>query len=843
MEKKGLLFGFLMALCLCDVIDLSHLTAQNVFDNYITLSNGQFKDGGRVFEPLCINYWIDYACYTDSDKYYILPHFCYSKIKRYHQETSINDNIAVPHMGFGNNGKIEMDSAEIKLADHLGRIENLGFNVVRLRPSISWRNNILHVPTGSYSKYFELTDSLIAKCAQHGLRVIMVLSDDTNTYKQSDQFCVYLDSVTRHYSSNKTVMAYVVYMEPGYKWKVGQEKSVNDKLMISNWSRKWYYLIKKNAPNQLVSIGLDGISNVLYWDPAALTYDFLTMHFYHYESDPDISKMAIHSYFKWMNDNVEDVWVIGETGFSATTDSCLQHPEVGTELAQYEYAEYTMLKALSCKCKGYAWWQYQDAKRDSCFEMYLGIYTFYPDENAKIIASLFPLYPPHPEYMSCNRPACYYNIAGDSDTNICGVVLDQNSNPVRDAYVAAWSSNYKAHYSTFTDNQGRYTIHTPADTALRLVWVSQKDYTSYRFHRSNTSTIADVDTIRLTRINYNRWKKNWTNVDYPITGDNPTISNSDAIVVGNFCDDEAQELLVVKYSTGTAVMYKFNIHHWEQVWTGSISNWQISSSDKFYAGDFDGNGYDELLCVQDASNAVASIFRNEPIYSGNPWNCVWTNSGNGKIGNWNYAPGDVILPGHFNDSTYCSLLLIRNNLRPTALLQRMSTNSWESLWQPAFPFGPTPSPLGFDKYYVGDFNGNGYDELFCTQVTNGTSDQMNILQYGNNAWNSLWSNNGISEGLGIYPYRANLHVGNFDTDQADELLGVGSWATKFDFNTSNQWAWSWSTYESGKLSDWSVNPNHRIFFLKTMTDVPDYLFVARGTPRINFEFEGYSYDP
>lgn len=69
MEKKGLLFGFLMALCLCDVIDLSHLTAQNVFDNYITLSNEQFKDGGRVFEPLCINYSIDYDYCIDSKCY------------------------------------------------------------------------------------------------------------------------------------------------------------------------------------------------------------------------------------------------------------------------------------------------------------------------------------------------------------------------------------------------------------------------------------------------------------------------------------------------------------------------------------------------------------------------------------------------------------------------------------------------------------------------------------------------------------------------------------------------------------------------------------------------------
>ena len=45
------------------------------------------------------------------------------------------------------------------------------------------------------------------------------------------------------------------------------------------------------------------------------------------------------------------------------------------------------------------------------------------------------------------------------------------------------------------------------------------------------------------------------------------------------------------------------------------------------------------------------------------------------------------------------------------------------------------------------------------------------------------------------------------------------------------------------MAYWSVNPNHRIFFLKTMTDVPDYLFVIRGIPRINYNFDAYSFDP
>lgn len=847
MKKRFLLFGFVITVCLFTLFEASGQSSppvQTGFANYITISNGEFYDGDSIFKPLCINYLVDYACYihpfTYQRTYYIAPCFNYSETGTGHGQTEINDSIYVWHWCYGINGHTEMVNAIAKLDSDLVKIKNLGFNVVRLRPAIYWRNDSLRVPTRSYARYFELTDTLIAKCAAQGLRVILVLEADTNGFVQFDQYNVYLDSVTRHYSTNKAVMAYVAFAEPSWKWT---NPHVNDKIMISNWSRKWYYLIKKNAPHQLVTYGLDGINNVLLWDPSALTYDFLSMHFYCGVSDPDKSKMAIHTYFRWMDDNIEDVWVLGETGFSGTEDTCQADPRVGSENAQYQYAEYTMLKAWSCGCKGYSWWQYQDVMWADCLQDYLGIFTRYPNVRAKSVASLFPLYPPQPQYMACDKPVCYYNIPGDSIANISGLVLDQNSNPIKDAYVVAWSTTTKTNYSTFTDNQGRYTIHTPKDTILYLVWVSQKGYTSDTIHHIGMS----IDTIHLTKINYNGWQKNWTNRNYPITGDTPITNNSDVALIGNFYGNEAQELLMINRSEGTASLYSYHTNHWVQLWNGSINDWQISSTDKFYTGDFNGDGYDEVLCVQNVVNGWANIYQyvDTPNQFNNPWQYVWTNMGNGRIGNWSYIPGDIILSGCFNDTTYCSLLSLRNTFRPTGSCQRLYSGSWETLWSPTIGIGPidttVTSPIGFDQYYVGDFNGDGIDELLCTDVSEGSTDMMKLIRY-NNGWNTLWTNHGQSDGVGIYPYRANLHVGNFDPDRADEILGVGVWATKFDFNTSNQWNWSWSTYESGKLSDWSVNPDHRIFFIKTMTDVPDYLFVGRLYKRV-YHLNAYSYDP
>ncbi len=850
MKKRCLLLGLVTAVYLFTPFETSGQSSplvQQDFDNYITISNGNFNDGDSIFKPLCINYLVDYACYkpdTIQKTYYIAPCFNYSGTESGHLQTEINDSLYSWHWCYGTDGLTEMDTAKAKLDRDLRRIDSLGFNVVRIPPAIRWKNNMLKIPTGSYAKYFELTDTLIAKCTRHNLRVILVLSDKPNTYDQLDQYCVYLDSVTRHYSNNKTVMAYVIYMEPGYKWKENQEKSVNDKLMISNWSRKWYYIAKRNAPNQLVTYGLDGVNNVLFWDPSALTCDFLSMHFYGTSYNPIISATTVAASLKWMNDNVQDMWVLGETGFSGTLDSCNNDPQVGTEIAQYHYANRTMQKSLDCGCKGYAWWQYQEVNWNNCRSDYFGIVKHYPNENLKTAHSLFPEYFSREPKPQCDRPSCYYNLPNYPYANINGVVLDQDSHPIKDAYVVSWSTSFKTQYSTFTDSQGRYTISTPNDTVLYLVWASQKGYTSGTAHHIGAAN----DTFRLTHINYDHWQKNWTNRNYPVTGDNPVIHNSDCVMVGNFCDDEAQELLLIKPSAGTASLYRFHINHWVRIWNGSINDWQISSTDKFYAGDFNGDGYDEVLCVQNVVNGWANIYHfvYTPHQINNPWQYVWTNSGNGNIGNWTYRPGDIILPGYFNDTSYCSLMCIRNIFRPTGSCQRLSSGSWETLWSPTIGIGPIDttitSPTGFDRYYAGDFNGDGIDELLCTDVSESSNDMMKLIRY-DNGWNTLWTNNGQSEGVGIYPYRNRLLVGNFDSDPADEILGIYTWATKFDLNINNQWDWSWSNYGSGRLSDWAVNPNHRIFFMKVMKIVPDYLFVARGNPNTNYRFDGYSLNP
>lgn len=102
-------------------------------------------------------------------------------------------------------------------------------------------------------------------------------------------------------------------------------------------------------------------------------------------------------------------------------------------------------------------------------------------------------------------------------------------------------------------------------------------------------------------------------------------------------------------------------------------------------------------------------------------------------------------------------------------------------------------------------NGDAIDELLCVQITNGNNDWMQVMKFSSDIpnWITLWTNNGQ--------------------------------------NASNSWDWSWSTYESGRLSDLQVSSNLNVFFIRALSKVPDYLFVHRWISS-NYSFDAYSYD-
>ena len=73
---------------------------------------------------------------------------------------------------------------------------------------------------------------------------------------------------------------------------------------------------------------------------------------------------------------------------------------------------------------------------------------------------------------------------------------------------------------------------------------------------------------------------------------------------------------------------------------------------------------------------------------------------------------------------------------------------------------------------MGDFDGDGSEELLCVGYTSGgANDWITVLKYVNDNWERHWSNYGSSSaGNGIYQYRNNFIVEDFNGDGKDELL-------------------------------------------------------------------------
>ncbi len=785
------------------------------FDNFITVSDNKFMDGSSEFKPLFLNYVIRVTIDQTKNDYFISPEWNYSTLWGY------------PNTG--GEGRYcfsltdDRNASAAKLASDFIRIKSMGFNVVRIASGINWSNGNIVYPTGNKNTYLSLMNDLFNQLADNNLRAVFVLNASTNSYKYNEQFKAFLDNISSYFKDNKTIMAYVLYAEPFYTW---QKLTKNDKLLIANWSREWYYIMKKNAPNQLITYGLQHPETVINWDPGYMTSDFMSFHFYNWSNDLESSNNNIASYSKWISANYKDIWVMGETGFSGTDITSEQDYTTGTDQQQKDFATFNIQRNLDCGSKGYAWWQYQEldwrsTQNPEFWENHLGLITRYPIEVDKLAVSSFSNYNNLVvNTNNCVKPSNYYNRGDFTNISLMGTVVDNSGSPLRDAVIVGWKdigNGQNRMYFTFSDDDGNFNLYADhPDKIINQIWISHLGHTALKINNPLSNSTYSIQSI-----NYNNWMKMWTN-DNNSTLCGWHLRDIDKFYNGDFDGDGKDELLCIQIANkGWANMYNFDNGEWSYKWsnsnTGLFGEWLLSSYDKFFVGDFNGDDTDEILRLQSIDGSKAELYS----FINGQWDTIWSNHGDGWLCGWYIRNGDKFYPGDFDGDGLDELMCIQSYNNGFANMYNFSNGSWSYNW--------TNGGNGYigewnirasDKYYIGDFDGDNRKELFCVQSTGGVSDSMTSLRF-NGKWSRQWSNNGDNS-YGIYPYRDKLVVGNFDTDGQDEILGIYTWATKFDFS-HDQFGWSWSTGDKAKLSDWAVNRNANCFFIKMLKEGPDYL--------------------
>lgn len=206
---------------------------------------------------------------------------------------------------------------------------------------------------------------------------------------------------------------------------------------------------------------------------------------------------------------------------------------------------------------------------------------------------------------------------------------------------------------------------------------------------------------------------------------------------------------------------------WEQVWdnhgSSIIGDWgDINDQDFFYAGDFNADGEEELLIVQTLDDPGYTWMTMLKYDNVGQWEVLWSNSGGPhamapyrkylQVGNFDGGLGDELLA---NDPSGL-----------TATFKYVS-GDWTMIWHDG---GAHPTTPYKDIFTVGDFNGDGKDEILGWDADG--SDWVTMFGYDGLDWIALDSDFGIYDSL--HDYRWQMLAMDVDGDGKDEIIGFNN---------------------------------------------------------------------
>jgi len=610
----------------------------------------------------------------------------------------------------------------------------------------------------------------------------------------------------------------------------------NDKILIGNWVNEMYYTIKRKDPNHLITIGLQHPETVINWDYGMMMVDFMSLHLYAWSEDPNYSSRMIWKYYKFLSNNYNFPWVISETGFSGTDITSNQDNHTGSEEDQLDFANDNIQRSQDCGCKGYGWWGHQDIGYGSNWEENLGFITRWPEQREKKARGAFAnMQNIIPNTGNCVTPEKYLNIDEGTVWKLTGYVKDENGSPIKDALIFGTNGNVRV----LADEQGKFKLYTNGSDYGGL-WISAIGY-----ELQVPKTITNNQTYTLKKINKNQWTKRFTNNNSNTLLD-WTFNDYDRFLPCDFDGDGKDELLCIQFNNperNKVNIYSFDNGKWINTWdndgNNSFGGWSVKSFDKYLVGDFDGDGKDELQCLQltPGYHNWSTTLR----FINNEWSCPYSNSGtSSSFAGWWLNINDDFVVGDFNGDQKDEILCYQKNddVDCFATMLYFENSDWK--------FGPSNNGNDWigewrlsstDIIKAGNFDEDKADELICTQI-GGLNDWITIQNFDNNTWNRLWSNEARNTEP-IYFYRSNLVIGNFDFDDKDEILGINkSSAAKFDFvNPSLNSEWN---IRNSTLSDWTINPKANCFFMHTIEKAPDYFFVIEKNKNQNYSGEMFS---
>lgn len=281
-----------------------------------------------------------------------------------------------------------------------------------------------------------------------------------------------------------------------------------------------------------------------------------------------------------------------------------------------------------------------------------------------------------------------------------------------------------------------------------------------------------------------------------------------------------------------------NDPRWKELWNsgnnGSLGNIPIASDSKFYPGDFDGDGYDEIL--------VQSSFANNSLVGFDVANLNWFTLSPNTM----YF-GSKILIGDFDGNGADDVLDWSSN---TLKLYSYINNSFSQIF-----FLPSSNPISslLDYAVAGNFNFDSKTEILCSDLPNG---HMGLFQYDGGNFIQLWnsntsipSNSVICNSAWLLDWNNSIVPLDYNGDGKDELHCVGTtystgggWSANASYhwdyiNQCDRWHWEWSDYGSNTIGGWTIPLINDDYIIKgdiDGTDTKDELIFFKNGPSASY---------
>ncbi len=287
--------------------------------------------------------------------------------------------------------------------------------------------------------------------------------------------------------------------------------------------------------------------------------------------------------------------------------------------------------------------------------------------------------------------------------------------------------------------------------------------------------------------------RNWNNLGGGNLGD-WNLNSKDLVVSGHFIETVNPEVLLID-KNGKSRLMEFDGHNWQTHFSTTLPQ----NLTKVWAGDFTGNGRDEILTLGMGlglysfdSTGQQQLSHSEPYMQ-------------------ELVKKSSILSGDFDGDGQEDILFIDQANRQVKLYGYTVRNNryhlsekLSSLTAPAVLFDYNNS------FYSGDFNGDGYDEVLAF----GNGAVLSTIKNGQ--WQWLWSASLYDHFKGWnYPLdidNLSLLIGELDTNhKGDELMIIGSnhQETGISIYGFNETTKSWSENETHLskdpyLGDWPL---------------------------------------